>query len=452
MAELDLAVRNVRIVLPDRVVEGHVYVRDGKVAAIGSVELTAEQAVDGNGLFLLPGMVDVHVHFMDPGEPEREDFPTGSAAAAVAGVTTVVEHTHARPVRDPEGFREKKIYVSERSVVDFGLAAHLSPDCVEDVLGVLEEGAVFIKVFTCETHGIQAVGSGWFYELMKRVDKDKGLFLVHAEDDGLTAVAEKNLKAAGRDDAAVIPEWRSPLAEQVAADTVGRLAEATGARVVIAHCSHPAVLDMIADYRQRGATLYAESCPQYLLLKRDEIVQHKGYRKFTPPARARSDGDLEAMWERLRDGRISYLATDHAPATRGQKEEGSIWDVPFGLPGIDTTLPLMLDAVSRGRLTWTRLVELYSAGPAKLYGLYPQKGGLEVGGDADLVLVDPSREYDLSDEMILSKAGWSPYAGRQLRGRVVATYLRGQKIAGDGRCVAPPGTGRFVPGMGARKP
>lgn len=449
MHDVDLAIRNARIVSTEGIREGPFYVKDGKVVAGGDEEISAAESIDVSGLMLLPGMVDVHIHLMDPAEPEREEWPIGTAAAAVAGVTTLIEHTHKQPVRTVGDLKKKRDYVRDRSVVDYGLAAHFSLERVEDSIEVLKAGAAFIKVFTCETHGIPAVGTGRFFELMQRIQPGQGLFLVHAEDDALTATMEKQLKETGREDGAVIPEWRLPLAEQVAADTVGRLAQATGATVSVAHCSHEQVVDILGHHRDRGANLYVETCPQYLLLMRDEIIEETAFRKFTPPARARSEKDLEDMWERLRDGRISYLASDHAPATREQKT-GSIWEVPFGLPGVDTTLRLMLDAVLRDKLSWTRLVEIYSRNPARLYGFYPQKGCLETGSDADFVLVDPDAEYVLENSMVLSKAGWTPYAGRRLKGRVVSTYLRGRKIAEDGRCLAPPGTGTFIPGMGAR--
>ncbi len=179
-------------------------------------------------------------------------------------------------------------------------------------------------------------------------------------------------------------------------------------------------------------------------MREDEIKQLGAFRKFTPPARALGSGDLEAMWERLRNGSISYLASDHAPSTRSQKTAGSIWDVHFGLPGIDTTFPVMLDAACRGSLSLSRLVELYALTPARLYGLYPKKGSLQVGSDADFILVDLKGTRVIEDKDILSKAGWSPFAGREVRGRVAATYLRGKKVAEGGRCVAPPGTGGFI--------
>jgi dihydroorotase (multifunctional complex type) len=444
LAEVDIAVKKVRIVFPGQEVTGNLYVKDGVVAGIGTFELSATKQIDATGLLLLPGMIDAHVHFMDPGETSREDFPSGSAAAAVAGVTTVLEHSHNHPVYDGISFREKREYLKDRSVVDFGLAAHFSNRRIQDILDVLDEGAAFIKVFTCDTHGIEAVSNGKLLEAMSKANQARGVFLVHAEDDSLTKHAERSLKDSDRNDGAVIPEWRSVLAEQIAVETVCRLVLTTDARVIIAHCSHPEIINIINRYRCLGADVSAECCPQYLHLFKDAVNEKKGFRKFTPPARARSVQELEEMWVRIRNGKIHYLASDHAPSTKKQKESGSIWEVPFGLPGIDTTLPIMINAVNEGKLSWRRLVEMYSEMPAKLYGLYPRKGSLQIGSDADFVLIDPNPSYTLKDDLILSKAGWTPYSERVLTGRVVATYLRGQKIAEDHRCLAPPGTGLFV--------
>ncbi len=226
----------------------------------------------------------------------------------------------------------------------------------------------------------------------------------------------------------------------MAVATVCVLARSTGARVVLAHASCPEVVDLA---RAVGG-VRVESCPQYFHLLEADVRERGPFRKFTPPARARDEQDLEAMWERLRDGRIDYVATDHAPATRQQKEEGSIWDVHFGLPGVETTLTLMLNACAHGRLSVERLVQVLCEVPARLYGLYPRKGALLPGLDADFVLVDPHREHVLSDGRIVSKAGWTPYAGMRVRGAVVRTYVRGRTVAEEGRPVAEPGWGRWV--------
>jgi dihydroorotase (multifunctional complex type) len=442
--EIDLVIRGAKLVTHDDRSYIDLYVHDGKVIGLGQLDLSSREVVDGRGLFLLPGMIDAHVHFMDPGDPAREDFPRGSSAAAVAGVTTVIEHSHGVRVTNGASLLKKAEYLRERSVIDFGLGAHFSSGGLADIEEVLKEGAAFIKVFTCTTHGVDAVENGILFQAMKRFAPEGALYMVHAEDESLTRVAETELRGAGREDGMIISEWRNSLAEQVAVTTVTQLALASGAKAVIAHCSHPRIVDIVSDARQQGASIWAEGCPQYFYLREEEVKEQGAFRKFTPPARALGPDDLEAMWERLRNGSFSYLASDHAPSTRQQKTSGSIWDVHFGLPGIDTTFPVMLDAVCRGKLNLNRLVELYSLMPARIYGLFPRKGALRVGSDADFTLVDLEGSHVLQDGDMLSGAGWTPFAGKELKGRVAATYLRGKKVAENGKCLAPVGTGRFV--------
>lgn len=427
-------------------------VTDGRITGMSTETPPNDVAiVDADGLLLLPGMVDSHVHFMDPAEPSRETFPKGSAAAAVAGVTTLLEHSHGQPVYRGEQLDDKVHYLRERSHVDFGLGAHLSHENVEDIASVWRAGAAFIKVFTCTTHGIDAVPNGLLLQAMHDLAQEDPIFYIHAEDESITEVAEAKLRASGRQDGQIVPQWRNLIAEQVAVDCMGRLALATGARVIIAHCSDASIVDTVVGWRDRGARMIAEGCPQYFFLFEDEVQEHGSFRKFTPPARARSQEDLETMWDRLVGGAIDYLASDHAPSTREQKMSGSIWDAPFGLPGIDTTFPMMLDAALRGRMSLQKLVRLYSASPARIYGLYPRKGSLMPGSDADFILVDPTTSWTLDDSHILSKAGWTPFAGRQLQGKVVATYVRGKKVAENQQVTTDPGVGRFLPGPGLER-
>jgi dihydroorotase len=273
--------------------------------------------------------------------------------------------------------------------------------------------------------------------------------LVHCEDDAITARAEQDLRGSGRVDGGIVPAWRSREAEIVSVAGVAVIARATRARMIVAHASNADVLELVARERAAGSPVLAETCPQYLHLREDEVVTLGALRKFTPPARIRSNDDEARMWDALNRGLVRILSSDHAPATLEQKRDGDVWEVPFGLPGIDTTFPIMLDAALEGRISVERLVDLYATAPAALYGL-AGKGRIEPGGDADLVLVDPTARCELADDAVISKAGWTPYAGRRLRGRVVASVLRGEVIARDGAPPAGEPRGRFVSGAGAR--
>jgi dihydroorotase (multifunctional complex type) len=441
--EFDLAIEGGEVVTPQFRERLNVYIADGKVAAVTNERQSARESVDASGLLVMPGMVDAHVHFMDPGDTSREDFLTGTAAAARAGVTSVIEHTHAAPVISAEDLAEKRDYLGSRSRVDFALAAHAWPDRLDDVSGVWREGAAYIKAFTCTTHGVPGFDAAHLHDLFLNIEREDAVCLVHCEDELLTSAAERTLHEEGRTDGGVIPAWRNPVAELTALAVARVLADSTGARVVAAHVSHPAALEV-------AATLIVETCPQYLTLLEEEVIERGPFRKFTPPARAHSPADLEAMWQALRNGVIDYVSSDHAPSTSEQKRAGSIWDVHFGLPGVDTTLPVLLDGAHAGRISYERLVSLYSETPARTYGLWPDKGRLEPGADADLIIVDPSAEWTVTDEAIISKAGWSPFSGRKIVGRTVRTYLRGELIASDGSVLAEPGAGHFLPGSGAR--
>lgn len=445
----DLVVCGGLVVTPQGRAPLDVYVTDGRIAALEPHHRRhhAAQTLDADGLLVLPGMVDTHVHLMDPGDESREDFPAGSAAAACNGVTTLIEHTHGWPVTTPDRLAEKREHLQGRSYVDFGLAAHVWPDRLADLPALWRAGVTFFKIFTCETHGVPAIRADQMPEVLESLAAFDGASLVHCEDDLMTARAERLLREAGRADSGVLPEWRSREAEVIATGTVAFFARRAGARVTIAHVSHPEALAVLGEEQRRGSPAVAETCPQYLFLHESEVHEHGAFRKFTPPARIRSQADENAMWNALDSGAVHHLSTDHAPSTAEQKREGDIWDVHFGLPGLDSTFPLMLDAALAGRTSLERLVTAYADAPARQYRLRG-KGRIAAGADADLVLVDPQARRTLTDDSVHSKARWTPYAGRSVQGQVVTTVLRGAVVAESSK-VTHERSGRFLPGPGA---
>jgi dihydroorotase (multifunctional complex type) len=449
VADLDLLLAGGTVITPAGRRRANVGVVDGTVRMIGHDAPPARETVDAAGLYVMPGAVDTHVHLMDPGSPEREDFPTGTAAAAAAGVTTIVEHSHGQPVRTVQDLQDKRAYLADRSVVDFGLAAHAWPGRAQDVAGLWAAGVAFFKLFTCTTHGVPGHDAAALRAHLAATALEGAVSLMHCEDESLTESAEQLLRGEGRVDGGVLPDWRNRDAEVVAAAVASLLVRRSGARAVVAHVSHPEVAEVVARERAGGAQLFAESCPQYFLLREEEVHEHGALRKFTPPARARTEGDEVDMWRLLRSGVLTHFSTDHAPSTLEQKRAGDIWNVHFGLPGLDSTMLVLLDAAARGHLSYEDVARVYCEAPAKAYGLWPRKGRLAVGADADLVLVDAGARRTLQDADVLSKAGWTPFAGRTLTGGVVRTYLRGQLVAEERR---PSGAhlGLFVPGAGAR--
>ncbi|HEY6628627.1 MAG TPA: amidohydrolase family protein [Acidimicrobiia bacterium] len=422
------------------VIRGDLKVDSERIAAIGDVDPEGE-IVDVSGLIILPGMVDTHVHLMDPGDTGREDFIHGTRAAAARGVTTIVEHTHAHPIRGVPDLEEKTAHLRTRSNVDFGLAAHVWPDRIPEIGSLVAAGITFFKIFTCSTHGVPGIEHDQLSEALTAIKQAGGRCLVHNEDQQLTTDAERRLKESGRTDPGLLLEWRTRDAELEATAATAAAVLDSGVAATFAHVSSTGVLDVIDAFRLRGADIAAEACPQYLALEEDEVIDKGALRKFTPPARIRDESDRSAMWDAVVDRRFSHFSTDHAPSTVEQKEAGDFWSAPFGLPGLDTTLPFLLDAALSGRIGLHDLARLYAAAPAARYGL--SKGVLAPGSDADLVLVDPTGSWTVRDEDILSKAGWSPFSGKTLQGRVVATFLRGVEVARDGRC-HDLRTGRFI--------
>ena len=448
MSAFDLAVLGGTLVTSTGRSRANVYVRDGRVVLIDEEVHAAIETVDAAGLQVMPGMVDTHVHLMDPGDTSREDFPSGTAAAAANGVTTIVEHTHGHPVKTVLDLNEKLAHLKSRSRVDFGLAAHVWKEHIGDLSGLWKAGVAFFKIFTCTTHGVPAVEGATMTAVLTEMARFGGNCLIHCEDESLTAEAERRLREQGRTDPGLLIEWRSRPAEEVAVQAAVIIARHAGARATIAHVSTPEVAGLVAFARESGADLVAEACPQYLYLRENEVLNEGALRKFTPPARIRDDHEEGTMWDLLRKRAFNHISTDHAPSTLDQKSDGGFWDVHFGLPGLDTTLRLLLDGAAIGRLRYEDVVALYSEAPARRYGLFPRKGRLGIGADADIVLIDPDRTWVIENADIISKSGWSPYAGRSGRGAVVAAYLRGTKIAEGGKPVDR-FEGKFLPGEGA---
>jgi dihydroorotase (multifunctional complex type) len=448
MPSSDLLVTDGVVVGPSGRYRANIAVSDGRIAYIGPDRPTSRETVDAGGLVVLPGGVDTHVHLMDPGSPEREDFPSGTAAAAASGVTTLIEHTHGHPVRTVADLRDKREHLRSRAHVDYALAAHAWPGRYDEVAGLWAAGIAFFKVFTCTTHGVPGHDPAALVRHLQTTSAVDAISLLHCEEESLTEAAERELRAAGRIDGGVLPQWRSREAELTAVAVAALLVRRTGARATVAHVSNPEAAQYVAQERRRGARLFAEGCPQYFLLREAECLTEGTLRKFTPPARARTSADESAMWRLLRDGDLTHISSDHAPSTLAQKADGDIWQAHFGLPGLDSTLAILLDAVATEQLSLEDVARVYAETPAKIYGLWPRKGVLRVGADADMALVDMARRRTLRSEDVISKAGWTPYDGRVVQGAVVRTILRGETVATDGVPMYA-FSGSFLPGRGA---
>ncbi len=448
----DLAIQGGKVATPGGTFEADVYVQDGKILAVGKVyDVEAKRKIDAHGLLVMPGAVDGHVHMMDPGHTEREDFTTGTAAAAVGGATTVIEHHRTEPpVLNSKLFQEKVNHCSPKAVVDFAFMGGAVPDNLHELKGMWDLGAVAFKTFTCALHGVTPMPAGNLRELFRTLTTFDGITLIHAEDDSILRVNEQLLRDSGRKDYLTVSDWRSEDAEIMAISTAVTLARQTGNRAIFAHVSLPASLHMIRDARLDGVKVYAESCPQYFYLTRDDLAEKGPWLKFAPSVR--SVETRNQMWTELERGNVNLLSTDHCPFPKAEKEAGieDIWKAPYGIPGIETTVRLMLNGVNKGKVSLERVVQALCETPARLYGLYPRKGCLLPGSDADILLVDMNMRETLSNRDVISKCGWTPYEGMEVQGKVIMTLLRGAIVAEKGQPIGEPGYGQFVSRLGTK--
>ncbi|MGI5881730.1 MAG: dihydroorotase [Dethiobacteria bacterium] len=451
----DLLIKNGTVVSPRRSFKANIYVQGERIAAITDPSLcrgdlsNVSKVIDAEKLFIIPGLVDPHVHMMDPGYPEREDFTSGTRAAAFGGVTTVMEHHRTvPPVYSARELEEKISYLGSRSVVDFCLMGGGTPDNVANIEEMWQQGAVSFKMFTCSLHQQPAMDAFALWEMFGEIKRIGAMVLIHCEDDSLTTLGEKFLKEKKRFDYLSHYEWRSVLAEEVAVDMVINAARETGAKVVIAHVSSPHLLEKISRVRRRGYPIYAESCPHYLNLSTEDLALKGPWVKFAPSVR--KPETVSAMWQSLNQGLITYLGSDHCPFPRSEKAMGAanIWEAPNGIPGVETGLRVMLTAVNEGKTTLNRVVEVMCENPARVYGIFPRKGVIGVGSDADLLIVDMQQKDVLSNDKIVSRCGWTPFDGKEVQGAPRYVFLRGQALVEDGLLIGEAGMGKFITRMG----
>ena len=439
----DLVVKNAKVVNSLGTYEGHILIKDGQVLAMAS-ELNGEpeSVIDAEGLHVIPGMVDDHVHMMDPGHTEREDFTTGTQASARGGATTVIEHHRTLPpVFSADLLREKSEYLKDKSVVDFAQLGGLAPDNLHELRPMWEAGALGFKGFLVELHGAPMLSEGVLLDIMREVKSFNGTCLYHCESDTICRKGQEKLEEEGRTDYRSMLDWRSMEAEYMASMELIHLVELTGCQSTIAHVSQPRILEAIQTARRRGAPIYAESCPQYFYLTEEEGERRGPWAKFTPPPRPKEV--LDGMRAALGKGWVDILATDHCPHVKEDKEKGldNIHEAPFGIPGIDTTSRMMLNAVNEGWLTLGHLVQMMCEQPARLYNIFPKKGALQPGSDADLLIVDMDRKETLTNDSMVSKCGWTTYDGMETTGAPVLTMVRGHVVMKDGRVTGEAGIG-----------
>jgi allantoinase len=453
----DLVIRGGTLVTSAGERRGAVAIADGRIVAVDGDDAMPEarEVLDATGLHVLPGIIDTHVHLRDPGRTEREDWLSGTRAAAAGGITTILEMPLAiPPVHSAVLLRARAAHVQPRAVVDFALYGAASGDNLDEIEAMAASGAVAFKTFRTrapagrehEFTGICCPDAGQMLRAMERTARTGLLHAVHAEDQQILDAAEAAVRRAGRHDGRAHALARPEAAEVASVAQCIALAEATGARLQIVHLSTGAAAAWVARAKEAGLPVTAETCAHYLTFTEDALAQWGPFAKCNPPLRPLET--QQRLWEAVRSGVIDVLGTDHAPYLPEEKAPyvDDIWGAAAGLPGLEEFVPLLLSAVARGQLDLPRLVRLTSENPARLFGLWPRKGALAPGADADVVLVDLQTEWVHDHRTLYTKARDVAllYDGLRLRGRPVATVVRGRVVMRDGQVVGPPGWGRWV--------
>ena len=415
-----------------------VVIRDGRIVSVGEPAGAHPPDRDYGDALLLPGAVDVHVHTRSYAD---EGIERCTRAAAAGGVTTIVDMPYdaTGPVESLAAFEAKVADVEREAVIDVALWATVPPrGPIDEVQDLVDAGAAAFKLSTFETHPrrFPRIPDAQLLRAFAAIARAGGLAGVHAENDEIVRAGIAEQLAAGHGgDPLAHGRSRPPVAENEAIARCLELARATGVRLHVCHVSTPRGVQLVTAARAQGVDVSAETCPHYLLLDESELIRRGGEAKINPPLR---DLPLAA------DG-LDLISSDHVGWPPERKHGPDIFAVASGAPGVELIVPLVHDALGAAAL-----VRLVSEAPARRFGLWPRKGSLAPGADADLLVLDPESAWVIDPTRLVTAAGWSPYAGRRLQGRVIAAFSRGRHVWDGERVLGDAGAGRFVPAVTAR--
>ncbi len=421
-----MLLKNAKLALSSGITTGEILIQEGKIAAVGkALRARGEEKLNLKGKLVIPGVVDIHVHLRDFAEKRKEDITSGSKAALAGGVTTFFEMPNTKPpVTSAATYHRRLMLAKRRSLVDFGIYFGVTGGNLQELRK--------LSPHACKLYLDGTLGSV-DYSAVEEALKAASFVAVHAEDSEVIKRSLAKVKSADEDFTRYC-EVRPPEAESVAVARIARIAARLKKRVHICHLSTAEALRHLNEYTT------CEVTPHHLLLTRKALAEHGSYAKTNPPLR--SSKDVAALWQALKEGRVTCIASDHAPHALADKD-GDFLSAAAGIPNLEIMLPLLLTMVNRGRLTITQLIKLCCEAPAELLGI-ESKGSIAAGKDADLVVVDMRREGVVSAEEFHSKAKYSPFEGWRLRGGVEIVLLRGEIAYQDEDFLVKPGYGKPV--------
>lgn len=440
----DVIIKNALIPQGDKTTLTNILVKDQIIVGfVNSLDgIKAVNTIDAQKNLTLPGCIDSHTHINDPGFTHRENFLTGTSAAASGGVTTIVDMPccSVPSVRSVENLKYKLSAIKDKAIVDYGMwggvtGEDVRNDQLHNVKEQADYGVLAFKVYmTPSVPTYPRVTDPEMLEAFKAVAKTGLPIGIHAENFAMCDYYVKKFEKEGRMDGPAWADARMGLAEKVAIELGISFAEAAGARLHIVHMSTGIGAKLVGDAKKKGLDVTAETCPHYLTLNyKDAMSEYKQFAKIAPPLRTKEDN--EEQWKALKDGRIDFVATDHAPyeiPTEKEAEGMNIWNSFPGIPGVETMVPVIVsEGYNKERLSLSRLVEVLSTNPAKHYGLYPKKGAMFIGSDADFTIIDLNKEWTIDKDKMYTMAKYTPFHGYKLKGKPVKTIVRGKLVYDD---------------------
>jgi len=452
----DVIIKNAGIPQGEQIINADILVKDGVIAGITSGgDFDAAEIIDAKGYLVLPGCIDAHTHINDPGFEHRESFLTGTSSAAAGGITTVIDMPccSVPSVRSVENLNYKISKIKDKAIIDYAMWGGVTGEDVRNgnlniVKEQAEQGVVAFKVYmTPSIPTYPNVSDAEMLECFYAVAETGLPIGIHAENFSICDFYVQKFQKEGRTDALAWAEARRSLAEKVAIELGISFAEETGVRLHIVHISTGAGAKLVREAKKRGLNVTTEVCPHYLTINAiDALTEFEQLAKMAPPLRTKEDN--EELWEALANRAIDFVTTDHAPYEIELEKTApgmNIWSALPGIPGLDTMVPIIVsEGYNKGRISLSRLVEVLSKNPAVHYGLYPKKGAIEIGCDADFTVIDLNKEWTIDQNQVHTKAKFTPMHGMKLKGKVVKTIVRGKTVFEDDKIIGTPGYGSYI--------